>query len=324
MANQSLASESTPSSPSGRGESSFAGLAENRRARAENLAFVGRQAIYQPDLEIYGYELLYRSAGAQHARIEDGTRATSEVLLSVFMDIGLDRIVGPYTPFINFTKNLLGNPDLLPFPPGSVVLEILEDVEVDTSLVEAVRNLHTLGHRIALDDFVLDPCWEPLMPYVEIVKIDVVSLTLTEVQAQVDNLRRQNVTLLAEKVETLAEFQELKAMGFELFQGYFLSRPQVLSETRLAGNKLATMRLLGALQNPSAEITDIELLVSQDVPLSYKLLRYINSVHVGLPRKVASLRDAVVYLGVDAIRRWAMLATLSDATTSPTTCWSPR
>jgi EAL and modified HD-GYP domain-containing signal transduction protein len=279
--------------------------------------FVGRQPIYDRNLFIYGYELLSRSSHAHEVGVADGDQATSQVAINAFMEIGLDRIVGNCPAFINLTRRFVVETDGLPFPADRVVLEILEDVEPDAEVVQRLRDLKNQGYVIALDDFVYDPRRDPMLDAARIVKLDVQALTHEQLAEHVRKLRAWPIKLLAEKIETRAEFDHCWKLGFDYFQGYFLAEPNIVEGQQLPPNRLAILQLLVALQNPEADSGDIEKLVVQDVGLSYKILRYINSAFFALPRRIESLRQAVTFLGMQAIKTWATLLAMSGMSDKP-------
>ena len=279
--------------------------------------FVGRQAIFDRALRVDAYELLFRESDAAGACFEDGEMATAEVIATAFMDIGLERLVGDNRAFINVTRDFLIDQRAMSLPPKRVVLEILEDVQIDAKLVDSVRQHSDDGFTIALDDFCFDESWRPLVEICDIIKIDVMALGLDGAQAHVDMLIPHGKQLLAEKVETQAEYDALRTMGFSLFQGFFLSRPNVMAGRRLASGKLTQLRLLAALQSSETSRKEIENLVVQDVGLSYKLLRFINSAFFSLRQKIDSIQRAVVYLGIEPLKRWASLMVLAGMDDKP-------
>lgn len=283
--------------------------------------YIGRQPIFDRDLEVYAYELLFRSGSLnQAARTDvpfDGDRATSQVIVNAFIEIGLDRIVGDQPAFINLTRSFVTARTPLPFPQDRVVLEILEDIEPDAEVLSCLRELADRGYRMALDDFVFKEERRALLELAHIVKIDLMSVPREELQAQVALLRRHDVKLVAEKIETREDFDYCRELGFDYFQGYFLSRPHIVQGRQPPPNRLAVLRLLARLQDPQADAGDIERLVAQDVALSYKLLRYINSAFFALPKKIESIRQAVIYLGTRAIRTWVSLLVVAGLDDKP-------
>jgi EAL and modified HD-GYP domain-containing signal transduction protein len=192
------------------------------------------------------------------------------------------------------------------------VLEVLEDVAVNDKLVDALTVLVNAGYTLALDDFVYDPKWDRLLKIASIVKIDVLASSNEEIRSMVERRKSFNVKLLAEKVETQEQFDEMFALGFELFQGYFFTKPKVISHASVPVNHISLLQLLANLQDKDASLREIVGLVSQDVSLSYKLLRYLNSAHFALPQKVDSIQRAVVYFGLDLLRRWACLLGMAN------------
>jgi c-di-GMP phosphodiesterase len=272
--------------------------------------YLGRQAIYDRNNSLYAYELLYRSSDAGNQGLKtqlEGDIASSEVLLNTFMEIGLERIAGDARIFINLTRNLIECNHPLVQQKERVVMELLEDIQVDRELIEQVICLSKMGVTLALDDYVFDPVWDPLLSWVHIIKVEVPAMSLEEIRAGLPKLRQHNLKLLAEKIETREEYDALSAMGFDLFQGFFFSRPELIDGQRLEENQAVVLRLLAALNQADAGIEEIEALISQDAGLSYKTLRYINSAAIGIPRKVDSIGQAVVYMGLRRIRAWINL-----------------
>jgi c-di-GMP phosphodiesterase len=279
--------------------------------------YIGRQPIFDRDLKVYAYELLFRSGTQNHAGDFDGDQATSQVIVNAFIEIGLEQIVGPHPAFINLTRSFVTTSAQLPFPKDRVVLEVLEDIHPDAEVIAGVRNLAAQGYVIALDDFVFRDDLRPIIEYARIIKIDLMALSSEQLAEHVQLLRGYNVELLAEKIETQEEFEHCKQLGFDYFQGYFLSRPNIVQSTQLPPNRLAVLQLLAKLQDPQSDAADIETLISQDVALSYKLLRYINSAFFAFPKKIESLRQAVVYLGTQAIKTWVSLLVVAGLGNKP-------
>ncbi|MEJ2592278.1 MAG: HDOD domain-containing protein [Candidatus Thiodiazotropha sp.] len=276
--------------------------------------YLGRQAIYDRYGKRYAYELLYRSASDETNAIStllDGDSATSEVLLNTFMEIGLERIAGDARVFINLTRNLIACDHPLVQRKEQVVMELLEDIPVDEALVEQVACLSKMGVQLALDDYVFDPVWDPLLPWVQIVKLEIPALSLEQIRAGLPKLRRHGLKLVAEKVETAESYKALYDMGIDYFQGFYFSRPELIGGKRLEENQVVVLRLLAEINRPDATIEDIEALIRQDAGLSYKTLRYINSAAVGIPRKVESIGQAVIFMGFRRIRAWANLLVMA-------------
>lgn len=269
--------------------------------------YVGRQPIYNRKLEVVGYELLYRSSNRNQAQFLDGDRATGEVILNTFLDLGLENIAGRYPAFINISRSFLVGDKPLPFSHKRVVLEILEDIKPDAAVIDALRRLAQDGYIIALDDFVYRPELEPLLELAHIVKFDVLGIGAEMLAERVQQLKQRKVRLLAEKVETHEEFERCKQLGFDYFQGYFFCKPNIVHGRSRPANRLVLMNLLAQLQHPDIDINKLETLVAQDATLTYRLLRYANSPCVAIRRKVESLRRALVIIGANTIKNWITL-----------------
>ncbi|MFH1131740.1 MAG: HDOD domain-containing protein [Pseudomonadota bacterium] len=280
--------------------------------------FVGRQPIYDKKLNVYGYELLFRAGDSVNKAVfADGDAATCQVVLNTFVEIGLDTIVGDKPAFLNLTQNLLlqGFPHQL--PRNRVVIEILEDVSVDESVLAAVRKLREAHYTVVLDDFVYRAELQPLIEYADMVKVDVMRLDHEGLIEHADLLKTYNMTMVAEKVETQEEFEFCESLGFHLYQGYFFARPTIIKGQKIPASRLATLRLLSKLQESDSTVSELEQVISYDVSLSYKVLRIINSAFYGLSNKVNSIRHAVVLLGRERIKSWVALIVLEGVSNKP-------
>ncbi len=277
-----------------------------------------RQPIFDVELEAVGYELLYRRPRATKADFIDGNHATARVVVGALVEVGLNEVVGALPAFINVTRELLCSDRLYSLPPHRVVLEVLEDAEIDDELVQAVVRLREEGYPIALDDFSFRPGIERLLPLATYVKLDVMAHGVDGVTEQVRALRKWDVTLLAEKVETKDELEACKEIGCTLFQGYFLAKPSNLERGGTAPARQTLLRLVARLYDPDVSVQEIEHIVASDVGLSYRILRIINSAYYHLPRKVRSVRQAVALLGLRFTRSWVSLIVMADLGDAPT------
>ncbi|MFN2257847.1 MAG: EAL and HDOD domain-containing protein, partial [Desulfuromonadaceae bacterium] len=280
--------------------------------------FIGRQPIFDRKLRVIAYELLYRHADVDRAVISDFDAASSEVVVNSLIDVGLDRLVGHAMAFCNFTRGFLLKGAGISFAPGRLVVEVLEDVRPEAEIFVALKQLSEAGHLIALDDFVLTPETEELVQYADIVKVDVLVQTQPQVASQVFRLRElKELKLLAEKVETHEDFEYCQKLGFDYFQGFFFSKPQVMSGRRIAPSRLAMLRLMAELQRPEIDMEALQQIIETDVNLCVKLLRQINSCFYSLLSEVKSVRQAIIYLGVMHIRNWACVVALGTIDDKP-------
>ncbi|MFQ5645251.1 MAG: EAL and HDOD domain-containing protein [Thiogranum sp.] len=279
--------------------------------------FIGRQPIYDRKLVVYAYELLFRTADMNAAAITDGDQATSDVIINTFLELGLDNIVSNRLAFINLTRSFFVNEHSISLPKDRVVLELLEDIEADDDVVAGVKRLSDQGYTIALDDFIYHESLKPLVKLARIIKIDIMALDRDEVRDHVRALRKHSLSLLAEKVETQEEFDFCMELGFDYFQGYFLAQPKVIRGQRLPNNRLAILKLLSRLQDPDISPQQLEDLIARDIAFSYRILRYVNSAAFALPRKIESIQQAVVILGLQSIKSWTTLLAMSQVDNKP-------
>lgn len=276
------------------------------------LICVARQPIFDAQCVITAYELLYRgSPGAIKAQMIDGTLASARVVLGALGDIGLDKLAPNALAHINLPDSMLRAPFAPPLPPERVVLEVLEDVRVDAELLAGIRELRSRGFRIALDDYASHLCDPRLLDVTDCVKIDLMAEAPATLESTVRMLQARGLELIAEKVETREQFEQCKALGFDGFQGYFLQRPETFSGQRAPTMRLATLQVLAALQEPDRTPEEIEELVSRDLALVHRLLRCLNSGFYNLPRKVTSIKHAIVMLGAENLKRLCAMVALA-------------
>ena len=279
--------------------------------------FVARQPIFDAELSVHAYELLFRSGETATANVTDGNAATSQVMINAFLGIGIETLTDNRISFINLTREFIVGHYPMPLLPGSVVLEILEDIEVDDELLAALKGFSDQGYTIALDDYVFEDDKTPLFDIIDIVKIDLMACDRDELEAEVERLKLHGLKLLAEKVETQEEYELCKRLGFDYYQGYFFSKPTVMSGQVLKSNRVALMEILATLQDVNCDVTELESLIKQDVSISYKILRIINSAFYNLPREIQSIKQAIVALGLKTIREWLTVITLTDIDDKP-------
>ncbi len=277
-----------------------------------NEVLLARQPILDGDLTAVGYELLYREAASDHANVRDDELATALVSLRAMTEIDLERLVDHRRAWINVTREFVLGGLAETIPPDRVVLELLEDQLVDAALIEAVGELRTGGYLVALDDFTLTPEIEPLLPKVDIVKLDLRALGPDGLTSLAHDLSRHHLTLVAEKLEDHADFEIAVAAGCHLFQGYFFCRPEIIEGTTVAPNKLALLKLAADVQDPAVDLDALDRVISTDVALSYRLLRYINSAYFSLRQPVSTVLQAVTLLGIDNVRSWTTMMILAQ------------
>jgi c-di-GMP-related signal transduction protein len=269
-------------------------------------AYVARQPILTTSGDVFGYELLYRAMAEDTTCEEAGERAAARVLNDTLLNVGLDTLTDGKLAFINFNQvMLLANVATL-LPPARVIIEVLEGEDVTPAGVDACRALRNQGYTLALDDFEPGSSAEVLLPLASIVKVDVLATTRQQ-RAAIKRLVPPGVKLLAEKVETAEMFHEMRSDAYDLFQGFYFCRPATVSAEAVSTRHLAYARLLAMLNSPNVSVITVEDLIKHDASLSYRVLRCVNSAAFGVRREVSSIRQALVLLGLDRIRKWASI-----------------
>lgn len=276
-------------------------------------AYVARQPIFNRRKKIFGYELLFRDATAKFVPGTDGDVATSTVLGNSFFNIGMDQLIDGKKSFINFTQNLIVQKVPLLLPSSETVVEILEDVVPTPELLDACREIAHKGYIIALDDFAYSPELKPLIEIANIIKFDFRASSLDEIKGYLRQIKRHDkLSFLAEKVENYDEFKRAQQMGFDYFQGFFFCKPELVKGKEISGSQLNLLHIMAEVNRPDFDFGNLERLIAPDVSLSYKLLRYINSAFFAKAQDIASIQQALVYMGEEEIRRFVSLVAISN------------
>jgi len=269
--------------------------------------FLGRQPILDRNQEITGFELLFRSADIGHAVFDSYSQACSDVIVLALTSFGIHEVLGGKLGFINISLDVLLSDLFELLPKETTVLELLENIPLDDKVLERCRELKELGFALALDDHIFDPSNIEIYYLADIVKIDILMTGMEALPDVVSQFRNYPVKLLAEKVETMEQFQICSDLGFDLFQGYFFARPDVLNRQKINVSGLALLKLLEQLST-KASIETIEMTFKENPGLSYNLLKLVNSVSLGMREKIKTLRHAILSIGMNSLRRWTQLS----------------
>ena len=270
------------------------------------MQYVARQAILDADRCLTAYELLFRDSTENRCPPGDPDLASKKTIDTAVL-LGLETLSDGHRVFLNSTANLIldGLPTL--FPPQITVVEILESVQPTRQLIEACQNLKSEGYCIALDDFIEQPGYEPLIDLADVIKVDVRATPASAWPTLAAKYLRNHRQLLAEKVETEEEFVGAKAAGFTLFQGYFFSKPSIFSTSSVEKLDANQARILRTLASPQLNLLEVESIVKSDPALCYRLLRFLNSPAFYLQDEIRSVLHALTLLGEVEIRKWMLL-----------------
>lgn len=287
------------------------------RASAQALRYVARQPIFDRREQVFGYELLFRDGleNAFHGDADQASRATLDRSLLM----GLDVLCDGRRAFVNCTRDTLLQGLVTLLPPTVAVVEILESVPADAEVLAACRRLKEAGYKLALDDYVPDHRRDAFTEIADIIKVE---MQLTTPQQRAELMKRfgpWRCRMLAEKVETRAEFLHARDLGFCYFQGFFFRRPEIVSTRDVPANRLNYLRMLQEVSRRELDLPAIEALVKAEAAVCYRLLRYLNSTAFGFRSEIHSVRHALTILGERDLRRWVRLVATVGAGQDKTT-----
>lgn len=265
--------------------------------------FVARHPVFDADKEVHAYELAFRSDFDTYYSALDQDRAAVDFMAFV----NFCELANGKRGLVNFTRNLVmrGFPVLLPKESMTTVLP--SDTPADAGILNACSKLRTLGYMLAVSDFSPRHADNPLLEFVEIAKVDFDGLSAADIEKACQILRERNIKPLAMNVQTVAQFDKAVEWGFEFFQGEFFSKPIVRPGKDISANKMTYLRLLNEVNRAELSYDEIEALVKQDVAMTYRLLKFMNSAWFGLKYEIHSIKHALVMLGPQEIKRWVSL-----------------
>ncbi|HEY8100031.1 MAG TPA: EAL domain-containing protein [Burkholderiaceae bacterium] len=268
--------------------------------------FLARQPILNRDQNLIAYELLFRGAAHGAANVIDDLSATASVMAHV-SELGLENVVGESVGFLNVDATVLMSDFISFLPAHKVILEILETVKVTPEILARVEELIKAGYTFALDDVIADSAdIQQLLPLIQIIKIDIMGMDKADLLGLSRQFKSTNKKMLAEKVETLEEFELCMQLGFDYFQGYYFARPVILSGKKLTPSQLSILQLINQII-ADAETVEIERTIKTDASLGLNLLRLVNSPGIGATQRIESLNQALLVLGRVQLQRWLQI-----------------
>ncbi len=275
--------------------------------------FLARQPIFTPEKKVFGYELLFRIGLENYFPDVDGDTATSNLLSNIFFPFDFKEILGGKSGLINFTRDLILQKIPLVLPKEHFIIEVLENIDPDDNIITSLSILKEKGFTIALDDFVYHKKFRPMIELSKIIKFDIRATPLESLYETLRELRSDyEILFLAEKVETYVEFEQAKDMGFDLFQGYFFSKPEVLSTKGISSGQITKLGLVNELGKKELDLQKVETLIKKDVSVSFKLLRFINSAYFNRRNSINTIKDAITYLGTEELKRFINIVVIFD------------
>jgi EAL and modified HD-GYP domain-containing signal transduction protein len=274
--------------------------------------FVARQPILARNQHTCAYELFFRGGMKNVFPQLEGETATTKLLSDSFFSIGMDKITHGKKAFINFPEALLVKKMPMFFPKESITVEILETVQPTEEVLSSCRELSSAGYELAMDDFIYSDKFIPLLELADLIKFDIRLSSMEEIRSVLTELRKyKKLKFIAEKVETPDEFKQALALGFEYFQGYFFARPQIIEGKQIPPFKLNLLQIVAEANRDDFDFTRLEKHILQDVSISYKLLKYINSAFFRRVNEISSIKQALVLLGEREVKRFVSLMVIA-------------
>jgi c-di-GMP-related signal transduction protein len=273
--------------------------------------FLARQPIFNPERVVYGYELLFRSGPENRYDTVQADMASASAVDNILL-FGMERLTPGCRAFLNCTRDFLIRDFATMLPKDRVVLEILETVPMDDEVHDACRRLKQAGYQLALDDFEERPDWKPLVAMADFIKVDLLATSPAGQLRLAQTYLPMNIRLVAEKVETYDDFHRTRRWGYGYFQGYFFSRPEMLTRQDIPTNQMNYLLVLQAANRAQMDIDEVSARIKTEASLSFRLLRYLNSPAFPLVAEVRSIPHALALLGERGTRKWVSLIAVTS------------
>ncbi len=268
------------------------------------------QPVYSKNKKLFGYELFFRNCGNVSALDYGEELATNDVLINMCTGLSDHLDVNHRPVFVNFPESILFSGSFLPIPAENIIIELPAGIKTDDETIEALLKFKARGYRFSLDQYNFEPESNPLLEVVDYVKVNVLNEEGENTRAKLANVSGYHVIWIAERVETEQQYLKFHQLGFSLFQGYFLAKPLPVEGHSLKGKAISAAETLNAVSREGIDIDELVEIVTRNPYLAAQLLKIINSPVCALQRKISSLKEAIVYLGLNVVRNWSIMLTM--------------
>ena len=270
---------------------------------------IARQPIFSNNGEVYAYELLYREEGKEDYSCEDDNIATFSVISGQFLSRnGVGELTGGKKAFIHFTESLISQDVATLFPTEYLVIEIKQIHFQENEIIERCKGLKDLGYTLVFGDFIFKLGYEKMIDLADIIKIDFLKATEQQKKIYIEKYKNRKIKFLAERIETKEDYQKAVEWGYTYFQGYFFAKPVILPSNILSPNKLSVLKMMRCINQEKLDFEELTHIIETDVGFSYEILRIANSAFFSRGKKINSVHQALLRLGINEIKKWALLA----------------
>jgi EAL and modified HD-GYP domain-containing signal transduction protein len=276
---------------------------------AGEMRYVARQPILNLRGHVHGYELIFRNPPEALETQDDDVAART--MLDNAVIFGLEGLTNGSTAFVSCTIESLTEDLTLFLAPETTVLAIPASLDLTPRLIDCCRQLKSRGFRLALDDFTWNPALRPLAEIADYIRIDFDGFGSLQ-HEYLNSLAAPTPVMVANRVETQADYQRAREDGFKLFKGSYFCNPTLLKKRKLPANRMLHFEIVRLLHNDPIDIPLMSKLVQRDAALTYRLLRLVNSPIYAIRQQVRSAAQAIIAIGENALRRIISLAVLTE------------
>jgi EAL and modified HD-GYP domain-containing signal transduction protein len=286
--------------------------------------FVTRQAIYDSHCEVVGYELLYHDGSACHAYPCTDAEQSAQLIINTFMGIGLENLVGSNKAFISLSHDFFSNEHPIPMASYQLVLEVSGECIKDARVYQELKQLSRQGYTFSLYDYDYDEASAGRLDCIDIVKIDIEKYNTTELKEQTRYYRNHGKRLQIKGLTSDAQQLLCKQLGIDYFQGDLLAPADCIKGHNPACDRSVLQALTSNTAQPADEIAELACIISHDVVLCYKLLRYINCASFSERTAIHTIEQALTLIGSPVLKKWAALLLTAQLDDSPSNTLNTR
>lgn len=277
--------------------------------------FIARQPVFDRNMNVYGYELLYRYSKKNHFQITDDYQEMDTMVNETYQNKYFEELTSGTNAFVSFPNDLIIEKVPLYLESDTLVVEVLETDQINDEYILSLQKLRAKGYTIALDVFYFNQSFLPLLDVVDIVKIDFPKANMV-LQKMVLKKYKNTIKFLAKRIETREDYDKARKMGYYYFQGYFFKETASIHTKDLSNINVMHIQILAELDGIEIDFEKLEWIIKKDVDLTKRILRLANSAQLGSSTKISSIKQALIRIGTKEFRKWIYLLMIKDLETA--------
>lgn len=275
---------------------------------------VVRQAIKDTKTEkIAGYELLFQ--GGKDSMYNGELTAADTI--SNFLLANSTKIIDDKPMFVTFTPSLLLRNTPKMFGADKVIIQIEDNLIIHPLASPIIKKYCEAGYRFAINDFQFAPKYFSMLEFAAYIRVNMAGYaTDSQKQKSVKNIVQMTQGFgkkcIATEVNTREAYDAAVNLGVDYLEGNYVANTLVSKVDKVQYMQGNFFQLVVAVSKDEPEFAEVEEIVSRDAGLTYALLKLVNSAYFALRSRTASIRQALVTLGIGQLRRWVYMLSFDN------------